>query len=383
MGIKKLLLVLGVVFGVFVFAVSEEFEITLGNFTAFCRLDKPVDPPVDKFIPGEVTWHKLPSLWTKELASNPPRSSDEKAILSRFYVPPKNPNGSSIPGTTHKPRGFTVSKTAWSMPIYHSTSSDPLVQVTVTLTPKSGSYIPMIEAAGGSVANGTIPVRIPAGAVPAGNAVACSGKYRDGHMAICDLEKEKCWDFFRATHCGNKWTASRILIRDLNESGVKKYPSATRACAGSPGYMGLITKLGMKKAISEGNRSLAYALMIAHEGPMNARHASKDPCGGGSIAGDPRSPDSQGRMGQSFQLDPSIDCSKLGCDDAAEVVCRTLQKRGGILVDSAEPNSPLIVYAEVLNGADNWDSKVNKDGSGFSGNSLKCFKADKLRAIER
>jgi len=284
------------------------------------------------------------STWYEKIPANPAVTPN-----SEFYVQTIVDNSPAL----------ATSYRDWSVPVFYARPDTPYV----TVTGVSQSVID----------RGWNVVPIPPEAQPAGNAAACAGTYRDGHMVVVSADGKWAWDLYRAQKCeGQQWYAYIIRKWDLGTEGViDPYDGMGSAHVGrTPLLQGLITYDEIMNSTK-----IEHALQFATYREVHMDYWSIYPSREWKYFG--QSSDLQcpwcPKVGMRLQLDPAVDCSALGLNDFGRKVCVALQEYGMIYVITAGPGNNAI-YAESLdNKPETW--------SGIIG-SLSAIPLNRLRVVE-
>jgi hypothetical protein len=224
---------------------------------------------------------------------------------------------SSIAGQT----AFWINIQDYSVPVsFVDSASTPTVTVMASL----GGTGFRAGAASDSVAAGSGPAPIPAGATPAAGT--------DRHLAVVDRAAHIEWGFWDAAPGASGWTAGEASTMDLAGSGVRPPEHSNpwwaghgpRAC-GFPLIAGLITVDEMRAG------SIEHALIVAYPHIRSRTYTPPASSAQGTTAD---AIATRGILcGGRIQLDPSLDLSTLGLSASGLVIARALQRYGAFVGD--------------------------------------------------
>jgi hypothetical protein len=223
---------------------------------------------------------------------------------------------SSIAGQTE----FWINIQDYSVPVYWV---DSTMMPNVIVTTSLGGTGFRTGAANDSVAGGTGPAPIPAGAMAAVGS--------DRHLAIVDRATRMEWGFWDAAHATG-WTAGQAATMDLAGSGARPPERnnpwwaghGPRAC-GFALIAGLITVEEMRAG------SIEHALVLAYP-HIRSRYYTQPASSAQGTTSDALA--TRGILcGGRVQLDPSLDLSTLGLSASGLIIARALQRYGAFVGD--------------------------------------------------
>lgn len=211
----------------------------------------------------------------------------------------------------------------WSIPVYLSDSSDPLLNV---------------YDGGGFKGQ----MRVPVEAQPATQS--------DAHCAIIDTENDKLLETYgHFTRSGDRVTASYAIFNSVKDAGIYPGWHGTRAYGGSS-----IGGLIRKEELAAKNIPHALAMAVQRDAmnkntPNGAAYvwpASNADWGWETSYG------SSGNlhMGSLVAIPPSVDLNALGLNALAMAVARAMQDYGCYVVDAASAGSARVLYSEPGTG---------------------------------
>ncbi|WP_151084739.1 hypothetical protein [Nocardioides cynanchi] len=224
----------------------------------------------------------------------------------------------------HSGTHLTLVLGAWGMPVYRSSASDPLVQIS------SGGH--------------TVRFHIPAGARP----MAAN----DAALTVIDPTTNQVVGLFGAHVSGGKWSVS----------GLSRYRYSSKGIAGGlPG--GIKANFGHR-----GIPASVPAVTLAEIRRGRIRHrleiywhetASRTPEGASAYF--PMTGSESGKTGvvpegAVIRIKPGLNLDALRLSPAAKVIARALQKYGAVVGDNAGSGNSL-----KLQGNANWSGVLNKD----------------------
>jgi hypothetical protein len=224
----------------------------------------------------------------------------------------------------------------FSVPVYWV---DGLSTASVTVRSDLGGSGFRTGAASDSVAAGSGPAPIPAGATPAAGT--------DRHLAIIDRSTGTEWGFWDANNAGANWTAGEASTLDLSSTGVRPPERSNpwwaghgpRACG-----FGLIAGLITADEIRAGR--IEHALVLAYPHIRSRFYASPASSAQGTTA---EAISTRGILcGGHIQLDPALDITTLNLSPAALAVARALQRYGAFIGDFSGAVS---IYADASTDA--------------------------------
>lgn len=287
--------------------------------------------------------------WYQTIPANPQVTTDSSQFLANVAA---YDFGNLFAHTDHE----------YGHPIYFVNKK----QAITTVTFGNGGQ-PVMQAYQQSMRWNHVP--IPSNAIPAGNAAACVGEYRDGPLKIISTEdrcsdvagnyttKADCetagghwglweWDFFRATECSEgKWVTQQVRKWDLRSSGII-YPwdnhGGARAIKGGA-TLGVLTWNDMDNAVNH-DIPIRHAIAFTTRGVKDSTpiYSSVYP------ADSNYSYNYWGyytlRVGMRIQLIPPDEQGGFNCDTqitnvAERAICHAMQDYGLIFVDNSTSNT--------------------------------------------
>jgi hypothetical protein len=286
------------------------------------------------------------STWYEKIPDDPAVMSDSDNYVNDLII-----NSSKL----------SISYKDWSIPIFYTDSNTPTYNITVT----TGS-VRVKQAIEDN--SWHIDVPIPSNARPAG--YGQTGR-RDNHLVILRPETNEAWTMYFAKvneTTGLVDTADRVKRWDLTTDGVDQpHTGANPRVVAVATFVGLITyeEIVNKKYID-------HALSFSYNALTDREPYSIYPVKNANAGKNSRQWALSG--GMRIQLDPSVDITTLGLNEAGEIIARALQEYGMILVESSGPGYNNL-HAESL------DFNPNRSWQGILG-SLDGIPLDKFRVIE-
>ncbi len=278
----------------------------------------PSTSPTSAAVPtgSLLTWRPFSadSPWNTPIPADAQLESNSAQLVSAFIK--------STPWGEH----LDINIAKWSVPMYWAKASTPLK--------------PMRADTGGLGWMGspsTLNMPIPDGARP--------DPESDAHMVVISEDRSTEWGCYAARYnaaASPAWQAALCATSDLTGTGVRTpEPQAfpwyvahgPRAC-GFPLSAGLIRVEEIKAGRIDHALALAYPGLLPKKfmSPASTSSAIGDAINGVGVP-----------CGGRFQLDPSIDVTKLGLSRAGEIVARALQQYGAYVGDYS---GALSLYAE-------------------------------------
>lgn len=231
-------------------------------------------------------------------------------IAPSARVDPDSPAMIAALAEVARTRGFVVSVSQWTVPVYGADATTPLAMVTVLGRPPGANLDPSF------VHNRVTTMSIP---IPA---QAQADDSTDAHMTIVDPGRRCQYDFYGASKANGRWQAAWVNRMSLPSSGIYPYGLSNRA-SGFAALAGAIWPDELRAGAIEHALVFNYPHTRAG-GPVWPATASD-----GVTPGRAAIPE-----GARVRLDPSLDLSTLSLTTTERTIATALQKYGMYLVDT-------------------------------------------------
>jgi hypothetical protein len=221
--------------------------------------------------------------------------------------------------------GFPIAASAWTFPVYTSTSSTPRYDVNLT-----------VSWAAAHVMSG-VPIPSAAAPDPAG----------DHHLTVMDPATNCEYDFWGAIKAADgTWSASWANATMLSSDGIYDGGWSARA-AGFANGLGLIRPEEL--AAGHIDHALVFGFPDAKSGgPVwPATHSDGNSTRAGAIP-----------EGARVQIDPSLNLDSLGLNQWQRIVAQALQTYGMFLADSGGTTSLYAVNTQSVKVAYPWGGET-------------------------
>lgn len=306
------------------------------------------------------------STWYEKIPSNPAIYPNSANYVTALYSA-----GNFVGKQSHE----------WGLPIFQAVGDEGIITVNITTTNLTlKNYI---------IAQGWNKVPIPSGAVPAGNASACGGAYRDGHMTVISADGLSAWDFYKARNCsGNIWSAQTVRKWNLTGDGINSpYDGyGKQRVVSVPLLHGVVTYEEVASGII--NHAMEFTSPTFLSGNTSPNYPVYPSAGVGG-AGYYLQGSYTVQPGMRFQLNPAFNCNTV-IDNFEKMVCVALQTYGMIFVDSAggNMNQTGIVMEDLTYHTEKWsDIGVDNpggtpEGMGYNSHIFTQIPLNQLRLIQ-